>query len=254
MTSRRPNSAVFDRVARRDRAGVRVTLPTPVKSARDSADSAIVSMAVLAWDGSRENSKAMAFSATPANAGNCVHCYPSQSSWLGNVPTVPAAPLFSSYFIGPDAQVIADQALICVHRLPAEKSMASSRNSRQRKRGNSRCEFSDLRRSPVSPLAALRPVATRRLNRVCWAQVPGLAQPLSPAATPKAQRSLGQGSTSPTAKPIRSAATDLTSVALGPLPMQPTTKVACGFGGFLLPKPVRASRAGHEPEGTFDVQ
>jgi len=254
MSLSRPNFAGFSHAKGAQHVGCGMSSPMSVEIARDSADTLGVPQAVLACESSRENSNGMAFTATPTNACNCVFRYPSQRSWPGIVPTAPAAPSFRPYFLGKNARVIADHVAISARRLPARQSVACSRRTQKGTRGSSRCEFSKLRRSQRSPSVALQPVATQRWSKVCWAQAPVQAQPLSRAATPKPVPSSARAQTCFIAKPTPANATDLTAATFGSQPWNSAIKTACGFGGFLLPKPVRATRMGQEPEGTFDVQ
>lgn len=255
MSLSRPYSAGFCGFATANRAIFGASLPTHAEIARDSADMMGAPEAVLAWGGLGANSERMALTATPANAcSNCVFRYPSQCSWPGTVPTAPAALSVKPCPSRPYAQGIADLSVNSQRGLPVRKSVASSRRTNKGTRGKSRCEFSRLQRSHVSPLAAWRPVVTRRLNRVCLAPVPALAQPLLLAAMPKPQPSSARVPMCSTARLTQVAATDLTAATLGSQPLNTATKAVCGSGGFLLPKPLRVSRRGHEPEGTFDVQ
>lgn len=237
-----------------------MSLPMARKIARDSADKAIAPKAVLAWDATRENSKVMAFPATPENACNCVFRYPSQRSWPGTVPTAPAATLSTPCFVGADARVIADHKGVFDRQLRRVRSVAFSRHTQSGTRGKSRCEFSKLRRSQGSPSVALRPVATRHLNKACLALALVQVQPLSLAATPKQQQSLVQVPMCSTVRPIRNAATKLTSASFQTQPMMMTTKAPHGLGGFLLqrslPEPSRLNKGSTlaRKEGTFDVQ
>lgn len=241
-------------------ASVGVSSPMVRKTARDSADKARTTHAALAWAATGENSNDMASAATPVDAGNCAIRYPSQSSWPGYVPTVPAAHRFTSRVATRDARVLADQTPLTANQLRAQAGLAFLHHTSKTQRGNSRCVFSKWRRSPVSPSAALRPVATQRLNKVFWGQAQVQAQPLSPAATPKQQRSLAQAPTCFIAKPIRNAATNLMSVPSRAHQEMMTTKALCGPGGFLLPRSLPGlSHLKDGPrlarkEGTFDVQ
>lgn len=254
MSLSQPYSADFQPHATCEGMPFGMSSPMVRKIARDSADNLTIVKAEVARGVTRENSQDMASTATPADVCNCVFRYPSQSSWPGTVPTAPAAISLSPYFQSADARVIADRQAGNRHELRALKSVAFSRHTQSGTRGKSRCEFSRLRRSHVSPSVALRPVATRRLNRVSLAPVQVQARPLSQAATPKQQPLSAQQPTWPTARPIQNAATNLTSAPLRAQPMNRTIKAHLGLGGFLLPLSSQQACADHEPEGTFDVQ
>lgn len=260
MSRRQPYSADFQPAMPRPLGGFGMSLPIAGKIARDSADKAIAPKAVLARGATRENSKVMTSPATPEDVCNCVFRYPSQSSWFGTVPTVPAAPSFSASCDGSDARAIADLKPQLQGRLPAGSGVALSRYTQSGTRGKSRCEFSKLRRSHVSPSVALRPVATRHWNKACLVQAPVQARPLSQVATPNQARSLARAPMCSTARPIRNAATKLTSASSQAHSMIVTTRAPRGLGGFLLPRsmsgPARLNTGPRRArkEGTLDVQ
>lgn len=255
-----PNFAGFSPCPSVQAAPFGISLPMARKIARDSADEAVAPKAVLARGATRENSKVMASPATPEDACNCVFRYPSQRSWPGTVPTAPAATHLIPCFTGSDARAIADHATVSDRQLRGPRSVAFSRHTQSATRGKSRCEFSKLRRSHVSPSVALRPVATQRWNKGCSAQAPVQARPLSQVATQPRAQSLARAPMCSTARPIRNAATKLTSAPLRAQPMKMTTKAPRGPGGFLLPRSLPGpSRLNDGPrlarkEGTFDVQ
>lgn len=260
MNIRQPYSADFQPVMTAAVSSLGMSLPMARKIARDSADQAIAPKAVLARGATRENSKLMTSPATPEDVCNCVFRYPSQSSWSGTVPTAPAAPSFSASRYGPDARAIADLKPQLQRHLPVWSGVAWSRYTQSGTRGKSRCEFLKLRRSHVSPSVALRPAATRRWNRACSVQAPVQARPLSRVAMPSQARSLAQAPMCFTARPIRNAATKLTSASSQAHPMIVTTRAPRVFGGFLLPRsmsgPARLNTGPRRArkEGTLDVQ
>lgn len=254
MTHRRPYFAGFDLSQAIKTLPFGVSLPMAGEIARGCADHAISLQVEVAQGATRENSQVMASSVTPADACNCVFRYPSQCSWPGIVPTAPAALSFFPYFLRENAQIIADPRRISVRRLPLVKTMTCSPRIDQGTKGKSRCDFLKLRRSHVSPLVALRPVATRRWNRVSLAPVPVQARPSLRVATPQPVRLSVQASIWRTARPTQKNATNLTSAPLRAQPMNRTIKAHLGLGGFLLSLSARDARADHEPEGTFDVQ
>jgi len=231
-----------------------MSLPTTDETARDGADTAANPKAEVAPGATRENSQHMASMVTPLDACNSVFRYPSQCSRPGIVPTAPAAFSFFPYFLGENAQIAADQRRIFARRLSMVKTMACSPQRNQETKGNSRCNFSRLQRSHVSPLAGWRPVATPRSNRAYLVLAPVQARPSSPVAMQRQLRLLGQAPTCFTAKPTQKNVTDLTPAPLRAQPMNRTIKAHLGLGGFLLPLSARDARVDHEPEGTFDVQ
>ena len=235
----RPNPAGFSAIASAEKVCFGMSLPMNREIARDSADNLIKPKAEVARRNTRKNSKDMASAATLADVCNSVFRYPSQRSWRGTVPTASAASSFSAEKINNNARQIADLCTEYDLHFTASLAMAVSPPTTKGKRGNSRCAFSKSQRSHASHLAGWRPVATQRWNKVCLAQVPVRVRPLLPVATPQPVPLSAPPQTWPTAKPIQTAVTNPTSaspVYAGAQPMDSTTKVPRGFGGFLMPK------------------
>lgn len=238
------------------------SLPMGSETARELAEISAQGADAIASNVSVANSQNIARrqarqSTDPRSVGSWSSCYPSQSSRSGYVPTAPAALFFAPRKVNNNARQIADCRPIRFGDLPLRACVALSVHTQKTYGGKSRCDFLKLQRSPVSRSVGWRPVETQRLNRACLALVQGQAQPLSLAATPKPQPSSAREPMCFTARPIQTAATDLTSAPALARQNTFTIKVLRDLGGFLLPRrhagPARLN-GGPNKEGTSDVQ
>lgn len=235
------------------RAVLGVSLPMDMEIARENADVDSRHHAEIASDGSGANSKVKVSTVTPIDAGNSVLRYPSQCSWPGIVPTAPAADIS----LPKNTRQAADPRPARAIRLHRAGRVASFGCTHKQTRGYSRCDYLRLRRSHVSPLAGLQPVAIQRLNRACLAQARAQVRLLSPVGMPQPALSSVQASTCSTARTTRANVTKPTSAPIAAQPINTTTKPYRGLGGFFMPRRLTAPLhliKGHEPEGTFDVQ